>query len=137
MRVILFFAEIFCILKRSFPPFTIDFGFSGESVQITSNEAERLLRTVGTTCPLCSRSFYNRSNLRKHIRHSHVVSKERYICEVCLKSFKYRETLQKHKLCHHPSEVQNVFKCALCKSEYKVRWKYLQHVRNFHGVTSF
>lgn len=113
------------------------FGISGGChCTVSRSEAEYICQNViGSTCPLCSRTLYDKSTLYKHIRNVHVHISERFICNHCCQSFKYRRALK-----NHISEVHNNqsprFKCHLCDRYYRSKWRLSHHMCDHHGISA-
>ena len=76
-------------------------------------------------CEVCQKSFYNTSDLTRHMRtHSGV---KPYVCPFCDKRFATKSDLKKHQATH---SNERKFKCNICPDEryFKTKGQLRKHL---------
>jgi KRAB domain-containing zinc finger protein len=93
---------------------------------------EELVTHNKMACSCCSKLFYRKSALKRHIQHH--AQLRSYACDVpgCSYAGKFPNNLQKHKRAVHPSIL---YTCLLCGKNLKTRQNYKLHMANHNTET--
>ena len=83
-------------------------------------------------CPICKRSFYNNSFLRRHILEQHERD-PRLECKICGHFYLRKDNLESHIKNVHADKAEN-HPCKLCSKSYSCADKLSEHLRTSHGI---
>lgn len=90
-------------------------------------------------CQLCKKTFYQKINLKRHIREVHQNIKpdegpesERR-CETCNKVLRHKRSLKSHQATHNPTNPANFHSCAECGVNFNRKTNLNRHTKSVHG----
>lgn len=80
-------------------------------------------------CEICNAAFAQKSNLRTHIKTTHL-NEEKFKCDECPRTFKRQRLLDGHVFSVHKKE--RPYKCQLCDADYAYSDHLRKHVQSYH-----
>ena len=86
------------------------------------------------TCPICARIFYNKSNMKVHVKREHE-RKGRFVCEHCEKTFSAKISLKYHMIRLHSKGFE--ISCDKCQDKFSHPEEFLKHLRSSHKSIHF
>ncbi|XP_076259298.1 uncharacterized protein LOC143195748 isoform X3 [Rhynchophorus ferrugineus] len=98
--------------------------FRRMKTHLLKHEMQEGLETTAFICEICSKAFYNHSNLQVHMR-THTGQKP-YICDICTKSFTQSCNLVNHMRVH---TGEKPFKCPHCDRAFTQSGNLNNHIR--------
>ena len=82
-------------------------------------------------CDICSKQFYNNSQLRRHMKvHGSNLSK-RFSCKICGKSFNFEYNLKRHISAIHQPQSES-YHCSYCGKGFSQKVPMITHVQHVH-----
>jgi KRAB domain-containing zinc finger protein len=76
-------------------------------------------------CDFCSKSFYEKQNLKSHMMTRHVIKEKLIKCNQCKYSGKSEHDLKRHMTVHNKS-----FKCTKCDEVFSLKRSLAHHLKN-------
>ena len=81
-----------------------------------------------TECSICRKTFYNATNLKRHLR-LHAENPQNFPCDICEKKFTRKDSLFRHRERVHklfkinfdairPDSQQSSFQCKMCSADF-------------------
>ena len=83
------------------------------------------------TCKICSKKFFNKPLLKRHLRTHGLDESKRVFCEICNKSFLFEFNLKRHRESVH-AQQSDKFHCSYCGKGFKNKIGMIAHVQSVH-----
>lgn len=103
--------------------------FMCKSKKKKHSTVQKVHKIQNKKCNQCEKSYKNRYNLQRHIKHTHEGLK--YKCELCQKMFSEPANLKRHIMCVH--DKQKPYQCSVCNKAFGQKGDMEIHTDTVHG----
>ena len=93
-----------------------------------NSDSEKQIKSLNH-CDICDKTFAAKSNLRKHVKIAHSITKN-FTCDLCNKTFGQSSGLKIHKQAVHGNT--KAYKCEYCDESFALKIRLKRHSEAIH-----